>query len=308
MFLFLLLPINVYADSGSDREKLEHRVNDKIFSYSGLSEKNINTIVNFCKTANTEIHNNGLFGAVWRHSLVKKNGVKSEKTIVGYKYVYKEAIDFLTCEVDEGLLLLTINKTDYDKLSVYDRTRLMKIVVKTLRNDKDVDVMYRNRLYKNISSIDGNTFRLVLEMKESTQLGFGDAMAFTYNYMSHPLEIFLGITVILLFIFLAFTAVIDITYLTIPAVQLLCSKVNILYKLVSVEARHAIKRVETETTYLNSLAIYFKAKRKQYIALSLCFIYLATGNILRPIGQLADIINLWGEVIRTNFEQKLGIW
>ena len=100
-----------------------------------------------------------------------------------------------------------------------------------------------------------------------------------------------------IFILLGLNIVCDLAYIVIPGARLFIDSVNDKTKkrkFVSVEAVNAVMEQESKngTAYVNPVGIYFKSRVKQIIALSLCLVYLVSGEIYNLIGSIMDYINM----------------
>lgn len=116
-----------------------------------------------------------------------------------------------------------------------------------------------------------------------------------YSYFKpfgSKLGVFLGILVLAIMVCLGLTIVFDLSYITIPWIQIGFQSTTKHGKPwgISLEAWKAVQEAESKTgsDYVNPLSLYFRSKSKQMFAISLCLLYLVSGQIYNFIADVMD--------------------
>ena len=278
----LFMPVKTFAGSEEVR-------NDVIISISNVSQKEVNIYKHVCEKVNGRIHDEGIWHS--EYYLV----ARYSKTFEGYSNLRVKAIDFLTCEdVGDNLVNITVNTTDLKKLSFIKRITVMRLTLYVISKDNDLSNTKKTYLYNKVGNADSSISRYIRSIGDDTKVDFAGAYEAVYKYIQRPISIFFGLAVILIFILLAFTLCFDLVYITLPATQLVFSGVADGKRsfFVSMEARMAVQQSEASNAreYVNIVGIYLRNKSKQLVALSLCIIYLVSGQIYKPMGDLINIV------------------
>jgi len=186
-----------------------------------------------------------------------------------------------------------LNMVGYNGLAEKEKQQVIKIALDEVRNSK-LSTGTKNKIYNFIAESDATTSALVRQLSDDVNADFISAYNTYFRPFSGVIGTILGGITLLIFILLAFTTVIDIAYIAIPAFQLALSamadKKNKSNWLCSIEAKKAVEEAQSADSSENksSMAIYFKLKTKQFIALSLCILYLTSGKIYVLIANIID--------------------
>lgn len=188
---------------------------------------------------------------------------------------------------------IELNMVAYNGLLEKEKQQVIKIALDETRN-ANLSTGTRNKIYSFISESDATTSALVRQLSDDVNADFISAYNAYFRPFSGVIGTILGGITLLIFILLAFTTVIDIAYIAIPAFQLALSamadKKNKTNWLCSLEAKKAVEEAQSADSNENksSMAIYFKLKTKQFIALALCILYLTSGKIYVLIANIID--------------------
>ena len=166
----------------------------------------------------------------------------------------------------------------------------MESALTTISNSS-MSTMSRNKLYNFIESQDESTASLVRQLSNDVNADFAEAYMM-FKPFSGVLGVVLGVFAIVIFVTLTMMILVDLSYIVIPMIRdfLTPSSANAKPKFVSNEAWYAVKEVDgANDTQKNVLLIYLKKKTMQFVALSICILYLLSGEIYILIGNLMDM-------------------
>lgn len=229
-------------------------------------------IADACLKINSDIHSKNIF---------KSDNVSVADT------------DFLTFSYDNNAHTanIAVNMTAYNKLGTQTKQKVMQLALDDIYNSS-ISKTNRNKIYNALCKQDETTSALVRQLSEDVTADFGSAYKY-FRPFSGPLGIFLGCAVMVIFVLLALTLLIDISYITLPFVQSLLMNNDGKARFVSIEAVNAVKEQESKSgqEYVNPLGIYLKSKVKQYIAIFLCLLYLMSGKIFSIMANFMDYFN-----------------
>lgn len=198
--------------------------------------------------------------------------------------------DFLTYNSDSGDVTIEINMAKYKDLSQKGRQRLMQLTLSAVQNS-EVSRTNRNKIYNFIADEDVAVSSLVRQLSDDVRADFAGAYSY-FKPFSSGLGIILGILVLAIMTALGLTIVVDLSYITIPWVQLAFEEKKKHQKPwgVSIEAWKAVEEAESKSgsDYVNPLSVYFRSKSKQMVAISLCLLYLVSGQLYNFIADVMD--------------------
>lgn len=185
---------------------------------------------------------------------------------------------------------LTLNFTVYTKLNQDKKTKVMNYALDSIK-DSGISTVSSNKIYNFIQSQDVSTASLVRQLSNDVDADFADAYMF-FKPFSGFVGFILGLFAIAIFTALTLMIIVDISYIVIPLIRdwLTPSDTNGKPKFVSNEAWYAVKEVDSASNkHKNVLFIYFKKKSTQFAILSICLLYLLSGEIYILIGNLMDM-------------------
>lgn len=242
----------------------------------------------FAATTGATITISGVFGS-------NGDSTRIENTIK--KINEKLIAESLVPDKGEGLILdmkkssdsldISINNEVYSKLKQVDKQEFISICLNEIQNSS-ISSINKTKIYNFIVDSDPSIAGLVRQLSEDISVDMPSAYAM-FKPFSGPLGILLGLITIAIFAFLGITMVVDIAYITIPAIQLFLSRPSSKGdrpKLISLEAFDAVKIAEDQ--HVNGLGIYFRKKTGQIMILSICILYLVSGNIFALVAKVVD--------------------
>lgn len=185
---------------------------------------------------------------------------------------------------------VSLDMTTYKNYEQSVKTSIMESALTTISNSS-MSTMSRNKLYNFIESQDESTASLVRQLSNDVNADFAEAYMM-FKPFSGVVGIILGVFAIAIFVTLTMMVLVDLSYIVIPMIRdfLTPSSANAKPKFVSNEAWYAVKEVDgANDTQKNVLLIYLKKKTMQFVALSICILYLLSGEIYILIGNLMDM-------------------
>lgn len=184
-----------------------------------------------------------------------------------------------------------LNMSSYrsNALTSEERKEIMETALKAVNDSDNLSGQSKTRLYNFIANQDVATSSLVRQLSNDVNADFANAYSW-FKPFTGGLSTFLGIMAMLIFTLLGIMFIVDISYLTIPMVQLVLNKQNgDKAKLVSAEAWLAIQEAEKDGSGKSYLSIYLKKKTWQVCVVSICLLYLVGGKIYYLIGWIIDV-------------------
>lgn len=211
-----------------------------------------------------------------------------------------DLIKFLSCElVDAGLsdsntVNVSINMKRYNKCSQEQKQAIMQVTLSVITDSK-ISSTNRNKIYNFVSEADTAVSTLVRQLSNDVQADFASAYA-TFRPFSGTLGWIMGCIALGIFVALAFTVLLDMAYINLPAVQMMLSGYAEKHPgrgIVSVEAVKAVKECASKegTDYVNPLWVYMRCKTKQFVALGICLLYLVSGKLFTLVAYVVDLFN-----------------
>lgn len=190
-------------------------------------------------------------------------------------------------KVDTGTL--TMKMSLYKGSTQALKSKMMEYALNSIESSS-MSTITKNKVYNFISSQDESTSSLVRQLSTDVNADFADAYLI-FKPFSGVIGTILGVFVIAIFLTITFMVLVDISYISIPIVKdfLTPDNANARPKFVSNEAWYAIKEVETANSKKKEvLFVYLKSKSIQFFALSICILYLVSGEIYNLIGSMMD--------------------
>lgn len=199
--------------------------------------------------------------------------------------------DFLTISYNTAnkSCSITVNMTQYKKLENEKQQKTMQVALDGIYNS-DISRTAKNKIYNELCSLDETTSALVRELSTDVRADFGKAMGW-FRPFSGWVGWLLGSIALLLFMLLGLTMVVDIAYISLPAVQLLLTDdTKNRAKFVSHEAYSAVKEQQSKSgvEYKSPMVLYLKAKTVQFAAIFICLLYLVSGQLYVLLASMMD--------------------
>lgn len=222
---------------------------------------------------------NSVNNTIWNMELFKEGGKKSEKKI-----------PFLTYKLENNVVNITVDMNTYGKLNGSAKQKVMQAALDGVYNSS-ISHTNRNKIYSSLCELDETTSSMVRQLSTDVRSDFYKAYSI-FKPFSGLIGTLMGVIVIALFVLLGLTSVIDIAYITLPMVQLILGDASSgKTKFVSYEAVCAVKEMESSQGKISALGRYAKTKTKQYVAIILCILYLASGEIFNLIAQAIEMFS-----------------
>lgn len=230
------------------------------------------TIAEAIKNVNIAIHDKDIFiGDVG-------NGIPAEDFLI---YDSSSTSDIVN---------IKINISSYKKLKQNEKQGVMQSALDGIYNSR-ISRTNKNKIYNELCALDTSTSSLVRQLSDDVNADFNGAYKY-FKPFSGPLGIVLGLFSLVLFALLAMTIVVDIAFMTIPFIQtLLMGDSGDKTKFVSLEAVSAVKESASKigtSEYRSPINYYMKTKTKQLVAISICLLYLVSGQIYNVLAQIID--------------------
>lgn len=242
----------------------------------------VGAISDMCNAINSSLESKGFY-----------TDIKEIPDIKGSENEAKAAV-FLSDKWDKATETcnIEVNMAWYSKLKSFEQQKVFSIALNGVHDSK-VTRTNRNKIYNELASLDETTSSMVRQLSDDVNREFFTAYTY-FKPFSSPLGTVLGGLAIAIFVLLAFTTLWDLSYLTFPLMQLGLSKTakdGGKPKTVSIEAYNALKESESSagTGYFkSSVTAYFRQSTKKFVAISICLLYLISGQIFVLIGNCID--------------------
>lgn len=200
------------------------------------------------------------------------------------------AFDFITKgTTTSGKATLTLDiHTYFEELSTDERKEVMETALTTVNSSNNISSRAKTRIYNFIANQDEVVTSMVKQLSTDVNADFATAYSW-FKPFTGGISTILGFMCFAIFIFLAFTIVVDLAFLAIPAVTVFCTKENGERRFVSKEAAFAMAEAEREPNSGKSyFSIYARKKILQFAVLAICLLYLVTGKIYLLISWFID--------------------
>ena len=182
---------------------------------------------------------------------------------------------------------ISINNNVYSKLQQVDKQEFMSICLNEVQNS-DISNINKTKIYNFFVNSDPSIAGLVRQLSSDVRVDMPSAYAL-FKPFSGPLGILLGCITIVIFALLGISIVVDIAFITIPGVQWILTKPakdGGRPMWISLEAWDSVK--VAETAHISALGVFFKKKTGQIMILSICILYLVSGNIFALVARIVD--------------------
>lgn len=252
--------------------------NNPTVTMSALNNKEVGLLSSTCNEINQSIYENS-----------DKTGIKDTgiKMLISSKDANSGSSD------GEYIVNVEFNVSTYNGLKQNEKEAVMELILNGIDNSQ-LSQISKTKIYNFVSNSDEATANLVRQLSSDVKADFGSAYS-SFKPFTGVIGWILGILTLAIFLILGLTIAFDIAYITIPIIQNWLSQSNesVKPKFVSLEAWNAVKAAEASigTGYREPMAIYFKAKTKQFLALGLCLLYLISGQIYNVIAMIIDMFN-----------------
>ena len=209
---------------------------------------------------------------------------KYSEEIGHFRYINVKSIEGNKTQVN-------VNTDQYSKLTTEDKKLLMSYALNSIYAS-NIAKRERSRLYNFIAEQDTATSALVRELSSNTNADISTALSL-YDRISPIVSGILGVLTVAIFVMLTIGMLLDLVYMTIPAIRVfLNTKSNEKPVVISNEAYMAINEAEKDVgVYKNCLGIYFKMRVKMLIVLGVCLSYLIRGQIFYVVGWFVDAVS-----------------
>ncbi len=203
--------------------------------------------------------------------------------------------DLLTCGSAGDVTKVTFDTTTYNTYSTKEKQEVMGIIL-TKITQANCSTTNRTKLYNFISKSDINTANLIRQLSNDVDADFAAAYSKYFQKIAPGLGVFMGGMVLAVFMLLGVTVAVDIAFITIPVLQVLLIPQfkNHKVRFVSIEAVSAVQQsMESigQSDHQDSMQLYFVMKSKQFVAIALCLLYLAGGEIYNVLASIVDYVS-----------------
>jgi len=208
------------------------------------------------------------------------------------------AFEFLLPDVEydskSDTYTIEVNMQTYNNLPAKTQQKVMQITLSAIQNSP-LSSPLKNKLYNDICALDETTTSLVRQLNDDVRADFWSAYMW-FKPFTGPIGTALGLFCLFLFTVLGLSIVFDLAYINVPIVQAMINghtKQGGAGKppLISLEAWNAVKTAESQIgggRYVNANWEFFKHKTSQYVVISICILYLASGDLFGAIAGFID--------------------
>lgn len=197
----------------------------------------------------------------------------------------------VTYEKSREDIILDINEEIYGSLKQTEKKQFLSICLEETQ-ESDISNVNKTKVYNFFVNSDSKISGLIVNMSEDIRVDIPGAKNIL-KPTENPISIILGLVTIIIFVALGLSIVMDVGYITIPAMQLLIQSkkdpINIRPIIISLEAWDAVKVAEISKRA--ALGIYFRNKVGQLIVLGICILYLVSGNIYSLVAYIIDMMH-----------------
>lgn len=185
--------------------------------------------------------------------------------------------DILVYTGDDGVL--TFSNKLYSELDMEEKREFMRVALAATK-ETSLGVQQQNRLYNFIYEQDNAVSAAVKYLQSDTSADFVAAKEW-FRPFSSPLSTVMGVLCLLIFIFMGFSIIIDVAYLSLPFFQGLLERGEERRRPIGVsrEAWAANKEVETDERHRGIFSIYLGKRIPAIILMSICLGYVISGYI-----------------------------
>ena len=282
----MLPPIVVNATNSNKEIDKEVKTTNPVISIANPPVADVNAIGNYVNNVNKTLTDTNDITDFYFLKLKTKKATEGKTEVTKVVNIY-------------------VNMERYTDLNQKGKQAVMQTTLKIL-NDTNVCKISRtnrNKIYNNLCSMDESTSSLVRQLSDDVRADFYGAYA-TLRPFHSTVGWILGFLTLLIFIMLALMIIFDLAYMTVPMAQLTIDNMNTkidkdgknkkIY-LVSIEAVNAVKQSESSVNtkdFKSPVSVYFSSKTKQIVLMSICVVYLVSGQIYDLIGRIMDYIGM----------------
>ena len=186
---------------------------------------------------------------------------------------------------------VTFKQSLYEPLDTEVKENVMRILLDDI-NNSELSFSNRTRLYNFIAESDVAVSSLVRQLSEDVNADFYSGYE-VFRPFSGVIGTILGTICLAIFVLLSLTIACDLCYMTIPLWRSFAdehfAEGNKKPKTVSLEAYKAVQTVENDNEGRKEVvSIYFASKARQMVAISICVLYLCSGQIYSLIANIID--------------------
>lgn len=292
-WLSLFFTGNVYAD---DTDYASSSI-----TVSGLSKTESSKLCRFLSDLNKDLGDKGYFQAP---SLDKRGN----PILDGRGRTQLKTQEFLSTktEADNGKkkqnntsvngdiydVTVTARWDLYNGYDVDQKQGIYQIILSNLQATTQISQGTRVKLYNYFVDSDTTTSNLVRQLSTDVSADFAGGYSL-FKPFAGPIGVVFGLIAILVFMGLTLSMLIDISFIVIPAFQLLDDgkqPPHVLFLKVSTEAWNAVHDAEKDNNGARKQAIYLylQTRIKQLAVIGLCILYLVSGKIYTLLAMFID--------------------
>lgn len=292
-WLSLFFTGNVYAD---DADYASSSI-----TVSGLNKTEANNLTKFLSALNKDLGKKGYFQTPSLDS--RGNAILDSK---GHTQLKTQ--DFITTktEADNGKAKqnnTSVNGDIYDVTVTarwdlytgYDTDQkqgIYQILLSHLQSTSQISQGTRVKLYNYFVDSDTTTSNLVRQLSTDVSADFAGGYSL-FKPFAGPIGVLFGLIAILIFMGLTLSMLIDISFIVIPAFQLMDDgkePPHVLFLKVSNEAWNAVHDAEKENNGVRkqAMGLYLQTRVKQLVVIGICILYLVSGKIYTLLSMFID--------------------
>lgn len=183
---------------------------------------------------------------------------------------------------------------DFDYLNYENQTKVITDLTSTLQENETLSGLCKQAIYNSLSDHLGDSFMShIPELVDATTADILGGLSFMAPFRG-PFGLVLGFAVIGIVLFLVISTIMDIAYLVSPNVMNWFldetgEKPKKRRLLISREAKYCAEASVQGTLKSNIYITYLGKRWVTYVILSLCILYLLSGEIARLIGGILDV-------------------
>lgn len=186
-----------------------------------------------------------------------------------------------------------LNMVKYKELKQEDKETCMQIALTYINSDNyNISYSSRTKMYNFVAGEDVAISSLVRQLSNDVNADFGNAYTKYFKPFSGAIGTLLGVLALGLFTFLAFTIIFDLAYMIIPFWRNYLdgnAEKGKKPKFTSLEAYKAVQAVENDNDGRKEvISEYMRQKVKQMVAISICLLYLLSGQIYAVMANIID--------------------
>lgn len=210
---------------------------------------------------------------------------------------HKEPANFIGYVKKDDVVVIVLNMLDYSNYSEATKAKVYDIVLNSIK-ESDLSQSNKTKLYNFVQEQDTVMSSLIKRLSTDVSADFVEGAKW-FQPFARGIGVFLGCAVMLIFVSLFTTIMLDICYLVIPAMNMWFSRqeqkeifhTGIKYKFISLEAKKAYDEAcaSDGIAFKNAIGLYFGMKTKTLTALVLCLAYLLSGRLFDVLASFMDL-------------------